>query len=196
MKCNYLEEETCIKIGNIPKIFCWVTVLPARKFTTLSWYMYEMSIQKNKIRKYSSHTNSLNVGIYNQNWLSKVIQIYRERYLYVWQTREHEIYLLVSFERGPILIINICMIKHTHMDGHTLFCPPPVFLLTVITHLYLGLLPDITEILLLVLSKAVKENPSPLSCRDPCSGLVLLEESLICRRSQRLVSRRNMVPML
>lgn len=89
------------------------------------------------------------------------------------------------------------MIKNTHMDGHALFPPhPPVFLLTVITHLFLGLLPDITEIPLLVLSKAVKENLSPQFCWDPCSGLVLLEESLIRRRSQRLVSRRNMVPML
>ena len=43
--------------------------------------MYEMSAQKNKIRKYSSHTNSLNVGIYNQNWLSKAIQIYKDTYM-------------------------------------------------------------------------------------------------------------------
>lgn len=122
-----------------------------------------MSVQKNKIRKYSSCTNSLNVGIYNQNRLSKVIQIYRERYLYVWQTRKHRVYLLVSFERGPILVIKIYiyMTKNTHMDRHILLPPcPPCFLLTATTHLFLGLLPDITEILLLVLNKAVKEKQS------------------------------------
>lgn len=58
-----------------------LTVFPAGKFTTLPRYMYEMSAQKNKIRKYSSHTNSLNVGIYNQNWLSKAIQIYKDTYM-------------------------------------------------------------------------------------------------------------------
>ena len=54
--------------------------------------------------------------------------------------------------------------------------PPcsPGFLLTVITHLFPGLLPDITEIPLLVLNKAVKEKSlSSFSCHDPCSGLVL-----------------------
>lgn len=106
VKCNYLEE-ICIKIGNIPKIFWRVTVLPAGKFTTLPWYTYDMSVQKNKIRKYSSHSLSLNVGIYNQNRLLKVIQMYRERYLYVWQTRKHEVYLLVSLERQTIFVIKI-----------------------------------------------------------------------------------------
>lgn len=89
------------------------------------------------------------------------------------------------------------MTQNTHIDRYA-YSPPTLrfFLLTVITHLFLGLLPDITEILLLILNKAVKNNLFPLSCRDPCSGLVLLEKSLICSRSQRLVSRRNMVPML
>lgn len=71
--------------------------------------MYEMSVQKKKVRKYSSLTDSLNVGICNQNWLSKVVQIYRERYLYVWKTRKQAIYLLVGFERGPIFIIKMCV---------------------------------------------------------------------------------------
>lgn len=31
---------------------------------------------------------------------------------------------------------------------------------------------------------------------DPCLGLCFLEESLICSKSQRLVSRRNIVPIL
>lgn len=77
------------------------------------------------------------------------------------------------------------------------FPPPSSFLKwTVITRRFRGLLPDITEIPLCVHNEAVKENPSPPARRAPCSGLVLLEESLICRTSQRLVSRRNMVPML
>lgn len=75
------------------------------------------------------------------------------------------------------------------------FPHPPFFSLIVITHLFLGLLPDITNSAVCS-QQSVTENLCPLSHRAPCSGLVLLEESLICGRSQRLVSRRNMVPML
>lgn len=41
-----------------------------------------MSIQEEKIKAYSLPTSSLSVGIYIQNWLLKVVQIYRERYLH------------------------------------------------------------------------------------------------------------------
>lgn len=85
------------------------------------------------------------------------------------------------------------------MDGHALFTPlPPSSFFLMDSHHppSLGLLPDITEIPLRVPNEAEKENPSPPARRAPGPGLVLLEESLICGTSQRLVSRRNMVPML
>lgn len=171
MKCNYLEEEICIKIGNIPKIFCWITILPAGKFTTLPWYMYEMSVQKKKIRKYSSPANSLNVGIYTQNWLSKVVQIYRGRCLYAWQQENMEpIYRLV-FKRAHThnLYIYIYEYSKTLMWMDTSGFPSPSSFSRIIAW-------HNTEILLLVLSKALREEP-PLSTlrSDPCSGLVLFK---------------------
>jgi hypothetical protein len=44
--------------------------------------MYEMSVQKKKIIKYSSAASSLDVVIDTQNWFSEVVQIYREKFLH------------------------------------------------------------------------------------------------------------------
>lgn len=56
--------------------------------------------------------------------------------------------------------------------------PPPFFFLTVITHLFLGLLPNVTQKFCCSFSanQWKRNNLFPLPLHDPCSGLVLCGE--------------------
>lgn len=83
-----------------------------------------MSIQGKIIREYALPTIWLNVGIYIQNWLSKVVQIYRKRYLHGWWARKHRCYWLVTFEKRAVLVNKIHMTRNTHMDEYIIFSLP------------------------------------------------------------------------
>lgn len=123
-----------------------------------------MFIQGKIIREYALPTIWLNVGIYIQNWLSKVVQIYRKRYLHGWWARKHRCYWLVTFEKRAVLVNKIHMTRNTHMDEYIIFSLPlssfrSFFFFGSSYSLFQGLLHDIdTETVLYVLTEHWKKS--------------------------------------
>lgn len=97
-----------------------------------------------------------------------MIQIYRERYLYVWQTSKHELYLSVSLERGPILVIKIYVWPKTLPWMDTPCFPPTLQFFEMDSHH-----PPFSRIIAwhhrdsAVCSQRSSER-EPLSTRPPC----------------------------
>lgn len=138
-----------------------------------------MFIQGKIIREYALPTIWLNVGIYIQNWLSKVVQIYRKRYLHGWWARKHRCYWLVTFEKRAVLVNKIHMTRNTHMDEYIIFSLPlssfrSFFFLAAVIHCFKDYCMTLTQKLYYMFLQNIGRKAIPSSRHwDPCSGLVL-----------------------
>lgn len=83
----------------------------------------------------------------------------------VTEKQENGFYLLVSFERGPALVIKIYMSKNTYMGEYIVLFPSTVQLIFIDSchPPFQGLLPDINTEILFVFNKALEEKQSLLS---------------------------------